>query len=302
MTPPPGIPPEAWDRFPLAKRRLVVEGPGDGGGLAVFETLLIAAAEARRAGVSQEDAEQLCRTIPFDATESGKLRKKLRELPRIVRLAYNPRDGEPVLTGCPRDPVHSGNPHTSRLRARFASFCNDECARSCPILRAARDTCGNLTTSPFAAVYHSTLWADGVKLGLGLRGRLVYERLASLALGAPDHTTRASQRYVASKLGDLTTSQTVGKKLRTMQQLGLVTLLDKRTGLRQVHALSPAQVRELEENYGTLAKVEERQRVRRAESDAYAEWIAEEADRLARWTLAQARAHARGPKVSKTPA
>jgi hypothetical protein len=84
----------------------------------------------------------------------------------------------------------------------------------------------------------------------------------------------------------------VSEKLRRFERLGLATLRDRRTGLREVHALSEKQVRELEENYGTLARVEQRRAARRAESEEYAEWLAEEPMRRANWTLARTRGRA----------
>lgn len=286
--PPPGVDPKAWEKFPLAKRRLIAEGPGEDSALALFDTLLIAAAEARQQGLSRTAAEKVARGTNVDGIGQQKARKQLRGLSNTVGRAYELRNGQPLLTGCPRDPAHSGNAGLSRLRSRFAPYCDEDCARTCPMLRAVSAAGAVLAMSRYDAIWRSTLWTTGARLGLGPSGKLVWEKTAIVALATEDGIVETSQRYIAAKLGDNISHRTVGKKLKTLHDLGLVTF-DRTNGLRTVHALNVEQVRALEENYDTARIVTARRQAREQESEEYAVWLEEMPSRRAQWELAKYR-------------
>ena len=138
-----------------------------------------------------------------------------------------------------------------------------------------------LLGSPFENVWNSSLWAS---TQLGMEGKAIYERLASLAaLGKnAEEPVWASRRYIASRLGYQVTQTTITRRLSVMASLGLVTLRNKRKGLYTVHMLTDEQVEGLEAFLGTREKVSERERDAKLESLAYAEWTWEwdEADEL----------------------
>jgi hypothetical protein len=59
---------------------------------------------------------------------------------RPVTIASRPPDWQPVLTGCCRDlRTRFGGDLTGALRQAFEAYCDDACARVCPMLRGIRN-------------------------------------------------------------------------------------------------------------------------------------------------------------------
>jgi hypothetical protein len=270
---PAGVDRQTWRKIPLAKRRLIAEGPLDRDHAGIYDSVLILAAELRLHDVAEEDALAVALTMPLDVPP-GKERRERRQFAAAVRWAYNPPNGVPLLTGCPRATCHSGAPDRSRMRSRFAAYCDDACAKTCTIRRGSAAPQVVLVDSPFWNVISSSLWADR---GLGPEGRAIYELLAALATVSPDPDAPvwASRRYIAGRLNYLVSQTTITRRLAVMRSLGLATLANKRRGLYTVHRLSDEQVEELEAFRGTSEKVAERQRDAERESLEYAEWTFE---------------------------
>ena len=104
-----------------------------------------------------------------------------------------------------------------------------------------------LLGSPFENVTNSSLWAS---TQLGMEGKAIYERLASLAaLGKnAEEPVWASRRYIASRLGYQVTQTTITRRLSVMASLGLVTLSTQGL-LHRVHLLTDEQVEALEASW-----------------------------------------------------
>jgi DNA-binding transcriptional ArsR family regulator len=267
--PPPGIDRQTWRKVPLAKRRLIVEGPLDRDHPGIFDAALIIAAELRLQGVPEDVALEVVRAMPLDVPPQKQHRER-RQFPKAVNWAYNPSDGIPVYTGCPRGERHSGAPQTSRLRQRFERYCDDDCAKTCRIRQGGAIPAAVLIDSPFWNVLQSSIWA---KLGPG--ARLVYERLASLAALNPDGAERpvwAARRYLAGKLGYTIPQSTITDHLAKLRSLGLIDLVNKRRGHYIVSALTDAQVNGLESFLRTSRLVKQREQEAKLETLAYSEW------------------------------
>ena len=268
----PGIERDTWRKLPLAKQRLAAEGPLETGHGAARDAVLIVAAELRLHGVTENTAAQAVQAIPL-ADTPGKQRHMRRQFPEFVRWAYNPPDGLPVLTGCPKAPRHSNMTGMSRLRERFAPYCDDACGRTCRIRRACNAPATALIESPFENVWNSTLWVRGAGLGPG--GRDVYEVVAALAANSPDHEepVQAASRWIATRLGHIVGQSNVRDLLKKMDSLGLVTCEDRRQGLYRVRPLTDGQIAQLEAHLGTAEKVAERQRDVEREWLGHREWL-----------------------------
>jgi hypothetical protein len=93
--PPNPLSEEQWRRFPLAKRRLITDGPTDGGSLAVFETFLIAAVASRTTAARSYDRD--CRQT------------------RLARAASRPTQN----VNEPSEPVKNGTTTKRQSRTQF---------------------------------------------------------------------------------------------------------------------------------------------------------------------------------------
>ena len=276
-TPLPGIPAALWERIPLAKQRLAHEGPMISGRRAAMDSALVIAAELRLQGVSEPVAQEACQHLCFsaDSTPARLVRRQLRD---SVRFAYAPRDGSPILTGCPASARVSttGSPARS-LRNVFAPYCDAQCCATCGILRSRRDPASVVLASSYRHVYTSSLWARGA--GLNLIGRDLYARLAALAVAAKGDTVRASSRWLNGQTGHLHDSAHVRRVLKRMEQIGLITLLDRKTALRVVHVRPKSWVRRQEESLGTWRTRERNRQSDRRDQDAYLDYLCEWDDR-----------------------
>lgn len=270
MKRPAPIPTNVWRQLPLAKQRLAVEGPTqrDHGG--TRDAVIVLAAELRIAGATQEEALEVVREMPLDVPPN-KERHYRKQYAAFVAWVYDPPDGIPILTGCPRSKSRSQAQQTSRLRSTFKPYCDAECAKTCPIRRGGAVPATALLGSPFENVWGSSLWAS---TQLGMEGKAIYERLASLAAvgKTAEEPVWASRRYIASRLGYQVTQTTITRRLTVMASLGLIALTNKRKGLYTVHKLTDEQVVELEAFLGTREKVTDRERDAKLESLAFAEW------------------------------
>jgi hypothetical protein len=288
--PPKSISPAAWARMPLAKRRLAVEGPTAVGTDAARHAATAVAAELRLHGVTEEEAWAVVREMPFTTgtTPRHKVKKQLR---RSVAFAHHPPDGQEILSGCCQDPrPRAGTMSGGTLRRTFAAYCDEECARTCPMLRAIRNPGGALAGTVYEPLDLSDVWTHGT--GLGLAGHRVWRTLALLALARGTNEIEGASRYVCLKLEGALGDRHIRTLLARMHAHGIVTLLNKRTSLRRVHALDANAVAELEERLGVAGKRDANIRQARSQSDAYRDWIAELFERhndpenaLAAWTV-----------------
>jgi hypothetical protein len=263
---PTSIPARVWQGFPPAKKRLAVEGPTDTS--EVFWAALTVASEARANGATEEEALALVRSMPLQ-NDSHRHRTQTE---RAARFAY----AKPLLlSGCCRDTrQRSGSNASARLRAAFEPYCDEECERVCPMLRAIRNPSRSIAGTPYEHAHRSNLWAHGG--GLGPTAKLAYELLALLAVAHGKDELQASQRYLCLKSDGAYDQRTFGKALTRLQAARLVTLLDKRTGLRRVHAPTPDEVEAIEQERGVANRRQANVAEARKESDYYQDWLAQE--------------------------
>jgi hypothetical protein len=290
IAPPKTIPSAAWLRMPLAKRRLAAEGPADAGTDAARYAAITVAAELRLHGLSEEEAWAVVREMPFTTGSTPRHRVK-KQLRRSVAFAYHPPDGQQILSGCCQDPRPRIGTATGRtLRPTFAAYCDEECARTCPMLRAIRNPGGALAGTDYEPLDLSDVWTHGT--GLGLAGRRVWRTLALLALARGTDEIEGASRYVCLKLEGALGDRHIRTLLARMHALGIVTLLNKRTALRRVHVLDTDAVVELEVRLGVAGRRDANIRHARTQTDTFRDWLAERLDRhgdpdaaIAAWTF-----------------
>jgi hypothetical protein len=258
-TPGPPIPLEsaelaAWKRIPLSKRRLAVLGALEAGTKAAFSTAIVIAAECRAQGIPFAVAEKIACAITF-TTNTTPRRQVLRQLPRAAAFAYEPKNGEPILSGCCRDPrprETSGLASPGRMRRLMAPYCDGTCAASCPMLRAIRFPTQAIAETEYAHIASSSLFQRSG--GLGEAGRVAYEKLALAASVTPDRLVAMSATYLAQKSEGLFNHQTFSRALKALGGVGLAPptgeVDESRTIIRLVPVLSPTEVRELETRLG----------------------------------------------------
>jgi hypothetical protein len=234
--------------------------------------MLILAAELRLHGVPEDEAVTIVRRMPLDAMTPGEQNRHRRGVAGIVRWAYNPPGGIPILTGCPRA-FRNDASQTGRLRGLFEPYCDDACKKTCCMLRGNRIPATALPGSPFENVWESSLWVSGA--GLGNDGKTLYEVLAALAVAQTEanEPVWATSRYLARRLGHQIEARQIRRLLERMDSLGIITLEDRKKGTRHVRELSGEQVSELEAHLGTAEKVRERQLEVEREQAAFREWM-----------------------------
>jgi hypothetical protein len=273
------IPDAVWERIPLAKRRLVILGPREAGLGAARDAAIILASELALRGVPQRDALAACVRIPFSPASTPE-RLVRKQFENFVQWAYKPPDGKPILTGCPASArVRSTGSGAGRLRGRFSAYCDSECERSCCILRGAREPEAVIASSPFSPVYSSTLWVPRSQAHLGPIAREVYRQLALLAAPRPSHPVHASSRYLSARTGFHYDAGHIRRLLKRMQQLELVSLIDRKHGIYRVHRRSAGWVERLETKLGTRRKVDGNRHAIAREQLYYLDWLNEWPDR-----------------------
>jgi hypothetical protein len=265
--------------MPRAKRRLAEEGPPNREPRTATDAAFTLAAELRLRRLPEDAARKLAEAMP------GVPPQTRRRLAAQVHAAYHPHDGRTILTGCPRDNrPRSGSLGTSRLRETFASYCDEECARTCPILRAIRSPGRTLQGTAYEALDRSDVWAHGG--GLSAAGHTVYRLLATMAVTTGDELVLASANYLCLKSDGTYTPQHIGKMLTKLDRLGIATLVDKRTGLRRVRALDEEAVLALERELGVSGKRQANIAEARRRADAYLAYRAELDDPEEAWNPA----------------
>jgi hypothetical protein len=247
----------AWDRMPLSKRRLAVYGAQEAGSAAALTTAIVIAAEAKAQGLPFAVGEKLASAVAF-VTGSTSRRKVLKQLKRGAAFAYEPTDGYPVLTGCCRDPrLHpSGKGVSSRMRDFMEPYCDDACAKTCPMLSAIRHTQRAVAETDYANVAASSLFQAGA--GLGEAGRAAYNVLALLASLDADRNVVASASYLVYKTDGVFTMRALQKALKALHEFGLVQIVghDKEhaAAIRHVPVHTDYMVKVLERKLGVAGK------------------------------------------------
>lgn len=264
--------PGAW-----AKRRLIVEGPTRPGTSAARMAAIAIAAELRIQGVSEADVLAYV-TSRLELFETGSTvgRQLARQLERSVRFAYHPPNGEPILSGCCRDPrPRAGGAATGALRASFEPYCDEECKRVCPLLRTILNPDRSLHGTPYEALEGSSLWLQGG--GLGEVGRVATQLIAAKALALSTTDVQASSRYLCLKSGGRWSARHFRRALAALDRHELISLLDKRTGLRRLLPRDQEWIESLEARTGVAGKRAAHIAEARKESDGYLDWLADEA-------------------------
>lgn len=282
---------EALAKMPpgWAKRRLIEDGPTAPGTDESRMAVVAIAAELRAQGVSEADTlAYVSSRLRLFETGSTHGRALLRQLERSVHFAYHPKDGTAILSGCCRDPrSRTGSLGTGALRATFERYCDEECARVCPILRSIRNPERSLYGTPYEALEQSNLWNYGTKLGEA--GRLAFQMIALLALASDSTEVKASRRFLCMKSDGRFSQSAFGRALKRLDELEIVTLLSRGDALRRIEPWSPEWVLELETALGVAGTREAHIREARQGSDGYLNWLHDEMssrgfeDALADW-------------------
>ena len=258
-------------RMPRAKLRLAQEGPTEGGTDAARTAAVAVAAELRLLDISEQDALALVtKHMPYipGATPHSRV---IRQLARSVRFAY--RAPAPILSGCCRDPrPHSGNHGTGKLRAAFAAYCDDECARTCPMLRGIKNPERTLLGTLYAPLDQSSIWLHGG--GLGNAGHTAFRLVALLALASGTEDVQASGDYLCMKSNGAYSASHLRRVLKRLHEHQVVTLLERRTGLRRIHAHDEAWIADKERELNVAGVRERNIADARRHSDEYHDWLA----------------------------
>jgi hypothetical protein len=279
--PEPPIPLEAneraaWDRMPLSKRRLATLGALEAGTDAARSTAIIIAAECRAQGMPFAVAEKVASAVAF-TTASTPRHRVLRQLPNAAAWAYEPTNGEPILTGCCRAPgagETSGLQSPSRLRSLMAPYCDSACAASCPMLKAIRQPREAIAETEYAPVAASSLFQAGG--GLGEAGRLAYQFLALAASLNPERQIAMSANYLVHKSGGQFSRQAFSKALRALNDVGLATVIGRdetRTYVRIVPVLDQVAIDVLERKLGVSRKRQFNINDARRDTKRHADWL-----------------------------
>jgi hypothetical protein len=146
------------------------------------------------------------------------------------------------------------------------------------MLQAIRNPSRSLAGTPYEHAEASNLWVHGGKLGQA--GRLAYQLLAQLAVARGTPEVQASARYLCLKSDGAFDARTFGKMLTELGRAGLVTLINKRTGLRQVHAPTLEEVAALERERQVAGRRQANIAQARRESDDHQDWLAHELSNL----------------------
>lgn len=277
-----------------AKQKLATHGVTAAGTDEARFAALVVAAELRLQGVSEDDAQRTVARMPVLGASPP--RRLLRQMQNSVNRAYTA--DPPFLSGCCRDPrPRTGSAFTSKLRGTFAAYCDDECARTCSMLRAIRNPDRSLLTTPYEPLERSNLWLNGG--GLGNAGQLAFRLIAQLAVALDTTDVQASGNYICMKSNGAYSPQHLRKALGKLHDEGIVTLLDRRTGLRRVHARDETWIAAKEQELGVHGKRERNVAEARKHSDEYRDWLARELasfaeherdDALAAWNPAPEKA------------
>lgn len=243
---------ERWKRMPLSKRRLATYGPVETGRIAARMAVIILAAECAAQGIPIEVALHLCMAVNFTTGETHR-RNVVRQLPSAVTFGYTPPNGNPILTGCCRDPRPSTGEGT-KLRGYMAPYCDEACAASCPMLKAVRYPERSIMDTDYAHVAASDLWMHGS--GHGQLSRQVYEQLALLSSFASDRTVEATASYVTLRLNGTYSLRAVKRALKRLHDDGLAVVVgtNGRRPKRLIPVLTPEALFSLEARLGVEGK------------------------------------------------
>jgi hypothetical protein len=143
------------------------------------------------------------------------------------------------------------------------------------MLRAIKHPGATLHGTPYEALERSSLWMHGGKLGHA--GHDAWRIIAQLAVLFETTDVQASGRYLCMKLDGAYSAAHLRKVLSRMQKLGLLTLLNKRTGERRIHAHDFEWIAEKEAELGVRGKREGNMAEARRSSDEYQDWLTREA-------------------------
>jgi hypothetical protein len=259
-----------WEKMPLSKRRLATLGPVGSGQEAARMAAIIVAAECKAAGMTLDVAKRIALEMPF-VTGATPRRKVLKQVARAVeRFAYSPPNGQPILTGCCRDPrTGSGAPLGRTLRGYMAPYCDAACAATCPMLRAVRFPSTAIGDTPYKHIDDSDLWQHGS--GYGEAGQFAWRTLALLAELTTDRVVEASATYICQRSGGKYSDDHLRRVLKLMSEDGLVPVIGRsgRTTQRHVPILSLDELRDLERRKGVFGKRASNMRAARACGERY---------------------------------
>jgi hypothetical protein len=244
-----------------AKRKLVTLGPRSHGTNAVWLAAVVVAAELRARGVPEAEALAIVKTPYANLT-----RKIERELEKAVPWAYNPLSGEPILTGCCRDPrTRTGNQVTGALRAAFEDYCDEDCARTCQMLAAIKNPSRSLYGTRWQSLDQSNLWMSGAKLGHC--GHITFQIAALNAQASGEDEIPLTSHFLSMKSRGAYHPSTFGKVLTKFHKHGIIT--KARRGRRLVHARDAEWVAAKEAELGVAGKRESNIADARKRSDEY---------------------------------
>lgn len=252
MTPPKGIPQNVWRRVPVAKQRLLLEGPPYSGHDALRMAVIVFAAELCSHDVPEETALALCLEMPFipGATPERNVRK---QIPAFVKWAYSPPDDIPLLTGCPRAATRYGTTDSNRgrLKGIFEPYCDGDCF-PCPIFLARGAPELSLVRSKYEPLLLSRIWMPANQGGLSGETRVVWIALAALAQDSGQEVVEASRNYLVHRLGGKIQARTISRRLKRLEEHGLIQTINRQRGWRRILPLTDTALAELEARLGVV--------------------------------------------------
>lgn len=293
-SPPPPFPLDdvnlaRWNRMPLSKRRLATLGPLVAGRDAARMTAIVIAAECAAVGIPYDVMLHICLNISFTTGQTNRHRV-VRQLPQAAAYGYEPPNGQPILTGCCRDPrTSSGALMGVKLRSYMAPYCDGACAASCPMLKAVRTPGQSIMDTDYRHIVESDLWMYGS--GYGQVGQAAYVQLALLASLATDRTVEATASYMTLKLDGQYSLVAVKRALRKLHDDGLALIVgyNERRPKRLLPVLSPEALEKLETRLGVQGKRAANVREAQREPSRYGEMMFEmlsDEDKLEAWNPA----------------
>jgi hypothetical protein len=241
VKPPDTIPPSAWRSMPLAKRKLLLEGPLTSGHGALISAVTTLAFELRLQGLSQEATLDALKDIPFVAGKTPE-RKVRKQIPAVIAWVYRQ---EQRLSGCPET-----SEGASKMRDSFSGYCDAECQASCRLRRAVKSPEALLAESPYGDTLESLLWMSGRQGGLGEGPKRVWVTMAAMAVVQESERISASTNYLTHRLGGTIQRRTLARNMQKLRIAGLLVLVGGQRGTYEVPMLSSDELRALETRLG----------------------------------------------------
>lgn len=282
------VPITGWGKWRLALQKLAVRGapaPGlsNSADLALYW-------EARWYGERDPDrlrAFLLAVHHPYASNKT--LRGRPQHIDRIIARYANE---EPQGMGCPRRRPIATNAGRRALKESWAAYCDDDCARRSPCLRAKQpselgETFARMEESPlfWDSRGRAAKFLKGDPPPLGPKHLDALRYLWQFRAGSPDRTAPADARTLSARAG--LALETARRVLYDLPKAGF--LRPSPSGRLVIVELPESKLERLERRSGAYARQRAREEYRAAELERYrkakADWLerfeAERFDRLA---------------------